>query len=329
MLKNHFIYEDYFCFNNSALYIPSKNAEQNTKFFWEFGIYNIKKLLAYILEKNSPPLSLKMSRQVLEIREYLSTNAQNSENRIKEAYRLLEGSNKLLQLIKKYEKQIKEYANFTYEIEEERTREVPLPKPYQYCDNCRCLCCQECEWPEGKIYSQCKYFEGGKRCPICPGKCKREAHLKADKIKEKYKVKVTRIYEAKKELFEQGKKGLSESETALSKIIEKMSELGKLISKDMELIKTFLMILDKIALKPSVFINEEYFKQMIEYEEAQKYYGYENRIKGLKIMEDNAKIIISFSKADNITLLFQQYKEIFKELKNKITNKQETSCLIF
>ena len=118
MLKNHFIYEDYFCFNNSALYIPSKNAELNTKFFWEFGIYNIKRFLAYILEKNSPPLGLRMSRQVLEIKEYLFTNAQISENRIKEAYRLLEDSNRLLLFIKKYEKQIKENANFTYEIEE-------------------------------------------------------------------------------------------------------------------------------------------------------------------------------------------------------------------
>ena len=329
VLKNHFIYEDYFCFNNSALYIPSRNADIISKFFWKLGMSNEKRFLDTILEKNLLPLSLRMSIQVLEIREILFINAQNSEIIIKEAYRLLEESHNLLQVIKKYEKQKKETANFTYEIEEERTREVPLPKPYQYCSNCLCLCCQECEWPEGKIFSQCKYFEGGKGCPICPGNCKREAHLKADKIKEKYVVKETRVYEAKKKLFEQSQKGLSVSETALSKTIEKMSELGKLISNNMKLTKNFLMNLDKVALKPTVFLNEEYFKQMIEYEEAQKDYGYENRIKGLKIMKDIAKRINDFSKADNITLLFPQYNEIFKELKNKFPNKQETSCLIF
>lgn len=33
VLKNKFIYQDYFCFNNSALYVPSKKAAPNSKFF--------------------------------------------------------------------------------------------------------------------------------------------------------------------------------------------------------------------------------------------------------------------------------------------------------
>ena len=32
VLKGKLVYQDYFCFNNSALYVPSKNAGQNTKF---------------------------------------------------------------------------------------------------------------------------------------------------------------------------------------------------------------------------------------------------------------------------------------------------------
>lgn len=327
VLKNKFIYQDYFCFNNSALYVPSKKAEPNSKFFWKLGISNVKRFFDIILEKNLLPLSLTMSKQVMENREWLFANVQSSKDRINEAFKLLENSNKLLQAIKQNEKQLNENGKFTYECEEERTRDVPLPNAYQYCGNCGCLCCQICVWPAGKELSQCSYFNGGRGCPKCPGRCNREAHLRADKIKEKYTVKVTKVYEAKKNLFEQSQKGLSASEAALDQEIEKMSKLGKSILKDMESIKNSLMELDKIALKPRIFTNEEYFKQMIEYEETEKNPGYENRVKGLKMMQDHAKQINAFSKAEDITHLFPQYNDILKELRNKKVNKG-TSCII-
>ena len=329
VLKNKFIYQDYFCFNNSALYVPSKKAAPNSKFFWKLGISNVRRFFDIILEKNLLPLSLTMSKQVMENREWLFANVQSSKDRINQAFKLLENSNKLLEAIKQNEKQLNENGKFTYECEEERTRDVPLPNAYQYCGNCGCLCCQICVWPAGKELSQCSYFNGGRGCPKCPGNCKREAHLRADKIKEKYTVKVTKVYEAKKNLFEQSQKGLSASEAALDQEIDKMSKLGKSILKDMESIKNSLMELDKIALKPRVFTNEEYFKQMIEYEETEKNPGFENRVKGLKMMQEHAKQINAFSKAEDITHLFPQYNGILKELKNKKTNKQGASCIVF
>lgn len=83
-------------------------------------------------------------------------------------------------------------------------------------------------------------------------------------------------------MFEQSQKGLSASEAALDQEIDKMSNLGKSILKDMESIKTSLMELDKIALKPRIFTNEEYFKQMIEYEETEKIQVMKIELKDLK-----------------------------------------------
>jgi GTPase SAR1 family protein/uncharacterized protein YnzC (UPF0291/DUF896 family) len=329
VLKNKFIYQDYFCFNNSALYVPSKKAQPNSKFFWKLGISNVKRFFDIILEKNLLPLSLTMSKQVMEYREWLFANVHSSKDRINQAFKLLENSNKLLEAIKQNEKQLNENGKFTYECEEERTRDIPLQNAYQYCGNCGCLCCQICVWPAGKELSQCTYFNGGRNCPMCPGRCKREAHLRADKIKEKYTVTVTKVYEAKKNLFEESQRGLSASEAALEQEIEKMSELGKSILKDMESIKTSLIELDKIALKPRVFTNEEYFKQMIEYEETEKNPGYENRVKGLKMMQEHARQINAISQAEDITHLFPQYNDILKELKNKKPDKKGISCSIF
>ena len=76
-----------------------------------------------------------------------------------------------------------------------------------------------------------------------------------------------------------------------------MSELGKSILDDMQKIKNSLIELDKIALNPRVFTNEQYFKEMIEYEETEKNPFWENRVGGLKMMRDQAKHINDISKA--------------------------------
>ena len=60
-LEEKFPYENYFCFNNSALYVPSSNAGPNTKTFWRLCISSVKKFFDVILEKNLPPLSLKIN----------------------------------------------------------------------------------------------------------------------------------------------------------------------------------------------------------------------------------------------------------------------------
>ena len=329
-LKDKFVYQDYFCFNNSALYVPSKNAGPNTKTFWKLCISSVKKFFDVILEKNLPPLSLTLSKQVMEYREWLFATVQSSKDRINEGFRLLERSNNLLEAIKKNKKKLDENGSFTYEDYEERTKEIPLPQPYQWCNNCGCLCCQVCAWPDGAVFSQCTYFNGGRRCPRCPGNCRREDHRRCTHTVQVERVKVTKVYEAKKELFEEGKKGLSTSEAALEKEIHIMSDLGKKILEDMQKIKNSLIELDKIALKPRVFTNEQYFKEMIEYEETEKNPGWENRVEGLKMMRDQAKQINDISKADNIANLFPQYNKILDELKNKKPDKANSShCIVF
>ena len=58
-------YENYFYFNNSTLYIPPELASNFTKFFWKLGMDNDKKFFEIILKNDYPPLSLKLTKQVL------------------------------------------------------------------------------------------------------------------------------------------------------------------------------------------------------------------------------------------------------------------------
>lgn len=70
----------------------------------------------------------------------------------------------------------------------------------------------------------------------------REDHRRYTHTDKVERVKMTKIYEAKKELFEEGKKGSSTNEAVLEKEINIMSELKKKILADMQKIKKVLSI---------------------------------------------------------------------------------------
>ena len=95
-IKYDFPYQDYFCFNNSCLYISNDNIDYFRKLFWKIGITNIKKLLEVIIKKNLPPLSLDNSSKVLEIREQLFEISKSSKERINQTLIHLEKYNNFL-----------------------------------------------------------------------------------------------------------------------------------------------------------------------------------------------------------------------------------------
>ena len=78
-LEGKIHYEEYFCFNNSALYTPPDLVNTNTKFFWKLGMENVKRFFDIILKKNLPPLSLKLSKEVMFKRNWLFENVKSSQ----------------------------------------------------------------------------------------------------------------------------------------------------------------------------------------------------------------------------------------------------------
>ena len=333
-LEKNLHYEEYFCFNNSALYTPSelsKNEKTNTKFFWKLGMENVKRFFEIILKKNLPPLSLKLSKQVMSKRNWLYESVQNSQKIVNEGFAMLDESSQLLEDIKRNKKLIDQNGSFKVKQNVRHPRTVKLDKTYQFCDNCKVMCCQVCEWPPNATESQCSYFDptsthyyaGG--CPKCPNHCNKYAHVRAKEYtvydeKEEYV-----ILDAKKKAYDEGQKGLSFSDRLLNETIEKMRKKGEEILKQMKGIKESLEELDRIALKPRVLTNVEYFQQMIDYEKEHKKKGYQKRIEGLEIMKNRAKQLDALTKTDDITQLFSNYTGVITELKSK----SNSSCIIY
>ena len=326
-LKNKFVYQDYFVFNNYGLYSSSKNAGINSKFFWKMGNNSIRRFFDIILDKDLPPLSLTLSKPKIDYREWLFAAIDSSKRSINKGFELFEKLITLLHIIKKNEKHLNEKGSFIYEDYEEKTKEIPLDKPIQWCKNCECLCCEKCLWPDGAQFSQCKYFTNGRNCPICPDKCPIEAHIQTKIRYVKEKVKITKIYKTKNYLFKEGQKSLSQSEDAVEKEINNMSNVGKTILINMQELKFYLFELNKIMNIPGVLDNNKFLNEMIECEETEKKFGWEYRVKYLKKMETHVNKIY---KEENLNVLFPQYNKILQELKNKIQDKEsETNCILF
>ncbi len=332
-LKDKLHYEEYFCFNNSALYIPAEgsNSNNNTKFFWKLGIENVKKFLKEIQNKNLPPLSLRLSKQVMSKRNWLYENVKSSQKRVNQGFKMLDYSKELLDAIKKNKKLIDENGSFTHKVIKKVERTVYLNNNYQFCDNCKQICCQVCKWPQNEPYSMCTYFNpnschynaGG--CPICPSHCNRYSHSKVNKYIMYDEKEETEVIKAKKDLYDDGQKNLSMSDCLLNETIEKMRKEGENMLKEMKEIKNSLDELDRIALKPRVLTNVEYFEQMIDFEKEKKSPGYTKRIEGLQIMKEQAEQLNKLSQANDITQLFPTFNNIITELKNK----SKTKCSIF
>ena len=160
-VKKHLHYEQYFCFNNSALYTPSeiaKNNKTNTKFFWKLGIENVKKFFDIILKNDLPPLSLKLSKQVIVKRNWLFDSVKQSQEIVNDGFKMLDESSELLEKIKKNKKLIDQNSSFKVRKTVQHPKTIHLDKTYQFCDNCKVMCCQVCEWPPNDTYSMCTYF---------------------------------------------------------------------------------------------------------------------------------------------------------------------------
>ena len=330
-LEGKFPYENYFCFNNSALYVPPELANNYAKFFWELGIDNVKKFFDMILKNDYPPLSLKLTKQVLSKRNLLFDSAKNLQKRINQGFKMLDESRELLEKIKKNKTLIEQTRSFKFKKIEKVPRTVKLNDAYQYCINCNQMCCQYCKWPDNEPYSMCSFFDPNSSnyhpegCPKCPGHCNRYSHVKSKQYIAYDEKEEEVIINARKEAFEEGQKGLSYSEQLLNQTIEKMRQEGEVIIKQMKDIKESLEELDKIALKPRVFTNAEYFQDMIENEKQYQRPGYLKRIEGLEMMKNQAEILNATIKAENITQLFPKYNNIITELKSK----SKSSCILF
>ena len=123
---------------------------------------------------------------------------------------MLDQSRELLEKIKKNKALIDQNGEFKTKQIVKIPRTVRLDNTYQFCCNCKQMCCQVCTWPQNEPYSKCSYFDsnschynkGG--CPRCPGHCDKYSHVRANEYIVYDEKEEEVIITAKKQVFEEG-----------------------------------------------------------------------------------------------------------------------------
>jgi len=317
-LRPYVTFQEVFPFNNSALYVPSDTGNEQTKAFWKMCTSSVDSFLTFVVTSYDLPLSLTRSVEVLELRKALYERIQSAQVRINKSFQWLESTSRLVEEIKDHEEDINANGSFMYTEMVEKVRTEPLGNTYQMCQACQETCCQVCVWPAGATESACTYFHGGQQCPVCRGKCPKSSHVRADYKIIKEMVPETREYQHMKDRLRLGQEGLSAAQALLEEKRQEMHREAQHMLTDMQTVKTSLGELDKVALKPRVFTNAEYFQQMIQHEQDSKQPGHEERIAGLRLLAERAETIEKFAQAENLEELFPQYRSVIDQVVDKV-----------
>jgi len=322
-LEGALIWQRYFPFNNSSIYAPSSEADSMTKSFWKMAINSVDTFLEFVSTQNADPLSLSTTKEVMFQREFLHERIDSAHIRIKTLSLQIEDLKRIVADIIKNKDQINKNGSYSYTEQVPRTRKKKRSKAITYCTNCNIPCCQVCAWPAGYDQSQCTYFRenGGSHdgCPKCPGKCPRFQHTRSEFDVVIEMVAEQRVFEHKKSQYDQGQSNLSACQILLNQKTDAMNRVMQELFTDMDSVQNSLKKLDELALKPRVFTQNDYFVQMIKFEEETKECGWQERVEGLKEMAERAKTI---EKLEKFVSMRPQY---MKQLKDAIKQEKVSS----
>ena len=263
-------YVGYFKFNNSVLYVNSKEETSDAgeegadksfdRMFWKMGTASYRKFLK-AMEKMEPR-SLVLTEEVLRERHRLEAKVDAIHQKIKVCLMKQEELTIEKDLIKQYDIGNDKFKNVAYET----------PKPIIYriiskdvlatnCHQCRWTCHRRCSQSTKEIYKCNVMVED--HCTICPGECHWELHSSSHFVYNLGRENVTRNTEDLRKRYNDttGKK-LTPVE-----IIE--NELRSLKADTRELVEEARHCLETLrekALRPNPLSTTDYIDLMIKEE---------------------------------------------------------------
>merc|ERR1712232_307788 len=160
VLKPHMHWQHHFKFNNSALYADPSRGDPTVKFFWELAMNSVKHFLDFVEQTSVTPMSLLLSKKVLQTRELMRDQADGATDRIQKGIAQMEYCHKMLEDMAKNKKDLDANKDYSFTEMKSIPKMVPLgpnDTAYQWCTECNQLCCQSCRWDANQVQSPCTY----------------------------------------------------------------------------------------------------------------------------------------------------------------------------
>jgi hypothetical protein len=325
----------YLKFNNSGFF--NKNTDAET--YWNLGFQNFD-IFMNKLGKLSK-ISLTQTKEVLEERKKLHATMEGLLPQLNLGLAKMEAIKKQIRKIEEEEDKINGAKDYEIESDEPTQTRVHCA-PGQHttlCHNCNYTCHKICYIPPTENKRYCAAMEDGK-CKVCPFKCEYTHHSDNEYYYEYGTKKVKKTLEELKNTYVNANSNLSVAKQIIEGLNNEFNNIFIKVFNIQEELKKCIERLNQIALKPNVFkSSEDYIDLLINSEEMEKKDGYINRIKALKELKKEHKIINEAFNGQNAikdleefknNYLQQKKKNFEQNQKNKKNKKQkEDDCIIF
>lgn len=323
----------YYKFNNSAIFEDNRDDEF-TKMFWKLGIKNFADFKDKL--KTLPRKSLVLSRKVLDERKFLEDKVGILTQKLKVGLNKIEEIKGIMKMVCNLKGDLNDSKNFKKKISVPKT--IKKNKDPNYfattCLNCTKTCHSNCYIADDDEKRGCAAMDPNGYCEYCPKRCIWSDHKNRDYILED-------IMEEKEITLEDLKKRYYDSRNQLS-VKKQLFDGAKaeLIQLNIECLETqekmqkSINLLHKIALNKSVFESaEQHIDLLIEVEISEHKPGWEGRVRGLKLLKEEKKMLREIYEGSNSDM-----KSIRNFVENEINKyidmdidqlEKSQSCFIF
>ena len=271
-------FENYYKFNNSALFASRTSGGKVDEHFWDLGIGSFKDFFdKFALMK---PRSLHLMNEVLKERERLEASIQRLQPRITaglaERDRLLMTETAL----KQHKAKICDNKDFkiTVIVNRQRMEKLPHGQFTTTCMSCHYTCHEICGIADDDEKHSCSAMGSGSKdsicCRVCPQKCTWKIHKNTPYKYVLYQEQVTQTLEEIKARHESAVTGKLEVEGMIDKIKDRMAEIDVEVDMMINQVRQSLERLQEIALKPNPLTQVEYIDLLIESEKQQAQPGW-------------------------------------------------------
>ena len=174
-------------------------------------------------------------------------------------------------------------------------------------------------------------------CTVCKNKCKWDQHKNLNFIFVYEEIEKTKSSEELRKKYVESTSNLKQSEQILIKKEAEFCDILKECYKNTDQIKKCVEELKKNSLcKNPNESFEDYIENCILKEETEKKTGYQDRIKGYKLLKDTNKKIIKAFKGQSLFEDMEKYKENLLKEKEEILkiyeiekDSKDKNCIIF
>ena len=284
-------HQNYFKFNNSALFANNVNKDELAHNFWKIGMKSFDSFFEQLDKMETK--SLQMTKKVLEMRQLLEITVHHLQGLINDGMHKISTLEEEMDIFQKHEKQIQENKDFTYEVTEQVQEKEDISGKGQHttnCLTCNYTCHEKCKIPEDSQKARCSAMNKEGKCTQCPGNCTWEAHHNTPYIIRWIPKKVKKTYREKMELYDTAIDNVSLQKQILQKISDEIKELENCIAQLLRSVTNCNNRLKQIALNENPIDTTEYIELMIESEKRERKSGYMSRIKVLEECRKKALI---------------------------------------